>query len=153
MIHTQSSTPLSAVQVEHRGPLTDVWLRRNIRNDVADDIYGSDITYWEADEVYGTISGYVTAEDVTAQFDELWARFETAAIDDHALIAGLRGILGQDTAPDIAMRNVCKGEFVVTPTAIYQAIVNIPRGATLVEGMNVVRTNVEAQLNALQERE
>lgn len=65
---------------------------------------------------------------------------------------GYQEVLGASDG-DTATRNVQKGEFVVTNTAIYQAIVNIPRGATLVEGMNVVRTNVEAQLNALQERE
>lgn len=54
---------------------------------------------------------------------------------------------------DAVTRNVKSGELVVTNSAIYQAIVNIPRGASLVEGMNVVRTNMEAQLNALQERE
>lgn len=157
MVHTQASTPLSVVQVEHRGPLTDVWLRKNIRDDVADNVYGSDIAYWEADEVYGVINGYVTEEEVASRFDELWAKFEEDAMGDRELIeartSGVRDILGSSQSVDTATRNVQKGEFVVTNTAIYQAIVNIPRGASLVEGMNVARTNVEAQLNALQERE
>lgn len=157
MVHTQASTPLSVVQVEHRGPLTDVWLRKNIRDDVADNVYGSDIAYWEADEVYGVINEYVTEEEVASRFDELWAKFEEDTMDDRELIeartSGVRDILGSNQSIDTATRNVQKGEFVVTNTAIYQAIVNIPRGASLVEGMNVVRTNVEAQLNALQERE
>ena len=157
MVHTQASTPLSVVQVEHRGPLTDVWLRKNIRDDVADNVYGSDIAYWEADEVYGVINGYITEEEVASRFDELWAKFEEDTMDDRELIeartSGVRDILGSNQSVDTATRNVQKGEFVVTNTAIYQAIVNIPRGASLVEGMNVVRTNVEAQLNALQERE
>jgi hypothetical protein len=157
MVHTQASTPLSVVQVEHRGPLTDVWLRKNIRDDVADNVYGSDIAYWEADEVYGVINGHVTEEEVASRFDELWVRFEEDSMGDRELIeartSGMRDILGPNRSADAATRNVQKGEFVVTNTAIYQAIVNIPRGASLVEGMNVVRTNVEAQLNALQERE
>ena len=157
MVHTQASTPLSVVQVEHRGPLTDVWLRKNIRDDVADNIYGSDIAYWEADEVYGIIDGYITEDEVAARFDELWNRFEDAAMGDRELIeakvSGVRDILGSSQSTNMATRNVRKGEFVVTGSAIYQAIVNIPRGASLVEGMNVMRTNVEAQLNALQERE
>lgn len=157
MVHTQASTPLSVVQVEHRGPLTDVWLRKNIRDDVADNVYGSDVAYWEADEVYGVINGYVTEDEVAERFDELWSQFEEDAMGDRELIesrtSGVRDILGSSQSVDTATRNVQKGEFVVTNTAIYQAIVNIPRGATLVEGMNVVRTNVEAQLNALQERE
>lgn len=129
-----------------------MWLRRNIRDDVADDVYGSDVTYWEADEVYGTIAGHVSADEVASRFDELWLKFESDSMSDRELIVGMRGTFGE-SSPSIAMRNVCKGEFVVTPTAIYQAIVNIPYGAYLVEGMNVVRTNMEAQLNALQERE
>ena len=157
MVHTQASTPLSVVQVEHRGPLTDVWLRKNIRDDVVDNVYGSDVAYWEADEVYGVINGYVTEEEVASRFDELWAKFEEDTMGDRELIeartSGVRDILGSSQSVDTATRNVQKGEFVVTNTAIYQAIVNIPRGASLVEGMNVVRTNVEAQLNALQERE
>lgn len=157
MVHTQASTPLSVVQVEHRGPLTDVWLRKNIRDDVADNVYGSDIAYWEADEVYGVINGYVTEDEVASRFDELWAKFEEDTMGDRELIeartSGVRDILGSSQSVDTATRNVRKGEFVVTNTAIYQAIVNIPRGASLVEGMNVVRTNVEAQLNALQEME
>ena len=157
MVHTQASTPLSVVQVEHRGPLTDVWLRKNIRDDVVDNVYGSDVAYWEADEVYGVINGYVTEDEVAERFDELWSQFEEDAMGDRELIesrtSGVRDILGSSQSVDTTTRHVQKGEFVVTNTAIYQAIVNIPRGATLVEGMNVVRTNVEAQLNALQERE
>ena len=74
------------------------------------------------------------------------------AAEAESASANVVGVLGASDG-DTATRNVQKGEFVVTNTAIYQAIVNIPRGASLVEGMNVVRTNMETQLNALQERE
>lgn len=62
----------------------------------------------------------------------------------------MRGILGASTT-GIATRNTQAGELVISDGAVYRAIVNIPDGAALVEGMNVVRTSVEEQLNLLQE--
>ena len=66
--------------------------------------------------------------------------------------AGVFGVLGT-SQDETAQRNVAKGEYVITGAGMYRAIVNIPNGAALVEGMNVVRTSVEEQLNALQESE
>jgi len=156
MTHTQSATPLSAIQVEHRGPLTDIWLRRNIRDDVADGIYGSDITYWEADEVYGVVSEYVTEDDVAANFDSLWAKFEEDGMSDRELAESrtseIRDILGASRL-EVATRNTMSGEYIVAGGAVYQAIVNIPNGSTLIEGMNVTKTNMEELFNILQERQ
>ena len=64
-----------------------------------------------------------------------------------------QSIIGGDVTSDVANRNIVKGEYVVSGGSLFIAIVNIPRGAALVEGMNVTRTNMEEQLNALQERQ
>lgn len=124
MKHTQASTPLDAVQVEHRGPLTDVWLRKNIRDDVVDDVYGSDITYWEADEVYGIVMGHATVEGVTPMFDELWDRFEEDAMTDAERIADARDTAStnSDAIAELA-EMVADGE--VTMEDLSQAIMEL----------------------------
>ena len=77
---TCSATPLDAVMVEARpgGATADVWLRRNIEKDVADN--GADaekaIEFYRADELHFVAVGVPSVEEVTAAFDELWEAHE-----------------------------------------------------------------------------
>ena len=77
---TCSATPLDAVTVEARpgGATADVWLRRNIEKDVADN--GADvekaIEFYKADELHFVAVGVPSVEEVTAAFDELWEAHE-----------------------------------------------------------------------------
>ena len=79
-VATRSATPLDAVMVEARpgGATADVWLRRNIEKDVADN--GADaekaIEFYRADELHFVAVGVPTVEEVTAAFDELWDAHE-----------------------------------------------------------------------------
>lgn len=79
-VATCSATPLDAVMVEARpgGATADVWLRRNIEKDVADN--GADaekaIEFYRADELHFVSVGVPTVEEVTAAFDELWDAHE-----------------------------------------------------------------------------
>lgn len=79
-VATCSATPLDAVMVEARpgGATADVWLRRNIEKDVADN--GADaekaIELYRADELHFVAVGVPTVEEVTAAFDELWDAHE-----------------------------------------------------------------------------
>lgn len=79
-VATCSATPLDAVMVEARpgGATADVWLRRNIEKDVADN--GADaekaIEFYRADELHFVAVGVPTVEEVTAAFDELWDAHE-----------------------------------------------------------------------------
>ena len=79
-VATCSATPLDAVMVEARpgGATADVWLRRNIGKDVADN--GADaekaIEFYRADELHFVAVGVPTVEEVTAAFDELWDAHE-----------------------------------------------------------------------------
>ena len=79
-VATCSATPLDAVLVEARpgGATADVWLRRNIEKDVADN--GADaekaIEFYRADELHFVAVGVPTVEEVTAAFDELWDAHE-----------------------------------------------------------------------------
>ena len=79
-VATCSATPLDAVMVEARpgGATADVWLRRNIGKDVADN--GADaekaIEFCRADELHFVAVGVPTVEEVTAAFDELWDAHE-----------------------------------------------------------------------------
>ena len=79
-VATCSATPLDAVMVEARpgGATADVWLRRNIEKDVADN--GADaekaIEFYRADELHFVAVGIPTVEEVTAAFDELWDAHE-----------------------------------------------------------------------------
>lgn len=77
---TCSATPLDAVMVEARpgGATSDVWLRRNIERDVADN--GADtekaIEFWRADELHFVAVGTPSVEEVAAAFNELWDAHE-----------------------------------------------------------------------------
>lgn len=79
-VATCSATPLDAVMVEARpgGATADVWLRRNIGKDVADN--GADaekaIEFYRADELHFVAVGVPSVEEVTAAFDELWEAHE-----------------------------------------------------------------------------
>mgnify|MGYP000280450406 FL=1 len=79
-VTTCSTTPLDAVMVEARpgGATADVWLRRNIEKDVADN--GADaekaIEFYRADELHFMAVGVPSVEEVTAAFDELWEAHE-----------------------------------------------------------------------------
>lgn len=79
-VATCSATPLDAVMVEARpgGATADVWLRRNIEKDVADN--GADaekaIEFYRADELHFVAVGVPTVEEATAAFDEIWDAHE-----------------------------------------------------------------------------
>lgn len=79
-VTTCSATPIDAVMIEARpGSATaDVWLRRNIEKDVADN--GADaekaIEFYRADELHFVAVGVPSVEEVTAAFDELWEAHE-----------------------------------------------------------------------------
>ncbi len=153
MVHTMSATPLDAVLVERQGDHVEVWLRKNIETDWHDNEDGGSQQFWEADEVHGTMPLGTTAADALADFDRIWERFEYSDREYAELIAdGISSILG-GSAGAVTDRNVTKGELVLAGEAAYVAIRNIPRGATLVEGMNVVRTDIAELLNQLQSKE
>lgn len=79
-VTTCSATPIDSVMVEARpgGATADVWLRRNIEKDVADN--GADaekaIEFYRADELHFVAVGVPSVEEVTAAFDELWEAHE-----------------------------------------------------------------------------
>ena len=99
---TCSATPLDAVMVEARlsGATADVWLRRNIEKDVADN--GADneqtIEFYRADELHFVAVGVPSVEEVAAAFDELWEAHEDDELTDTERIDGLIEKLKQTSA-------------------------------------------------------
>lgn len=83
---TCSATPLDAVMIEVRpgGATADVWLRKNIEKDVADN--GADgnmsVEFYRADELHFVTVGVPTVEEVAAAFDELWDAHEGDGLTD-----------------------------------------------------------------------
>lgn len=83
---TCSATPLDAVMIEARpgGATADVWLRKNIEKDVADN--GADgnmsVGFYQADELHFVTVGVPTVEEVAAAFDELWDAHEGDGLTD-----------------------------------------------------------------------
>ncbi len=83
---TCSATPLDAVMIEARpgGVTADVWLRKNIEKDVADN--GADgnmsVEFYRADELHFVTVGVPTVEEVAAAFDELWDAHEGDGLTD-----------------------------------------------------------------------
>lgn len=83
---TCSATPLDAVLIEQRpsGILSDVWLRKNIQKDVADNGIdsGNAIEFYRADEIHFVQAGVPTIDGITAAFDELWSAHEDDGLSD-----------------------------------------------------------------------
>lgn len=83
---TCSATPLDAVMIEARpgGATADVWLRKNIEKDVADN--GAEgnmsVEFYRADELHFVTVGVPTVEEVAAAFDELWDAHEGDGLTD-----------------------------------------------------------------------
>lgn len=90
---TVSATPLEEVLVEARadGMTADVWLRRNIERDVADQgpDAGKAIEFYRADEVHFVHAGVPTVDEAAAAFDALWAAHEHDGMTDAERIAAL----------------------------------------------------------------
>ena len=90
---TVSATQPDAVLIEARadGMTADVWLRRNIEKDVADN--GPDaekaIEFWRADEIHYVQVGVPTVDDAIAAFDELWEAHEEDELTDAERIDAL----------------------------------------------------------------
>lgn len=90
---TVSATPLAAVLIEARADnvTADVWLRKNIERDVADN--GPDaeksIEFYKADELHFVQVGVPTVDEVTAAFDELWEAHEEDELTDAERIDAL----------------------------------------------------------------
>lgn len=89
-VTTCSATPIDSVMIEARpgGATADVWLRRNIEKDVADN--GADaekaIEFYRADELHFVAVGVPSVEEVTAAFDELWEAHEDDELTDREQI-------------------------------------------------------------------
>lgn len=88
---TISATPLDAVLIESRtdGMTADVWLRKNIEQDVYDNGIEGDksVTFYKADEVHFVSVGVPTVDEMTAAFDTLWAAHELDGLTDAERIA------------------------------------------------------------------
>lgn len=73
---TISSTEPARVLVEPRygGVYSDVWLRKNIEKDVADNgMDGTPVEFWRANEVYFTVPGTPSEREIESDFDALWS--------------------------------------------------------------------------------
>lgn len=83
---TVSATPLTPVLIEARadGLTSDVWMRKNIQKDVADNGIdsGKAIEFYRADEIHFVQAGVPTLDGITAAFDELWAAHEDDGLSD-----------------------------------------------------------------------
>ena len=90
---TVSATPPAAVLIETRvdGMTADVWLRKNIEKDVADN--GPDaeksIEFYMADEIHFVQVGVPTVDEVVVAFDELWEAHEDDELTDSERINAL----------------------------------------------------------------
>ena len=94
-----SATPLDAVTVEPRGEMvSDVWLRRNIRETNIESEDGLSQTMWEADVVSGTLPGLPSVSYVRDRFAQLWSAFEEADMTDRELIELRSDTLGDGLA-------------------------------------------------------
>ena len=104
---TVSATPLAAVLIEARadGMTADVWLRRNIEKDIADNGPDADkaIEFYKADELHFVQLGVPTLDEVTAAFDELWEAHDGDELTDSERIDA---VMAQLEATNAALDDV-----------------------------------------------
>jgi hypothetical protein len=94
-----SATPLDAVTVEPRGEMvSDIWLRRNIRETNIESEDSLSQTMWEADVVSGTLPGLPSVSYVRDRFAQLWSAFEEADMTDRELMELRSDTLGEGLA-------------------------------------------------------
>lgn len=78
VVESVSAHRPAGVQVERRGLVSDVWIRRDIaEEEVAMPEGGGARTQWRCREVHLTLPGTPTVAEVTAMADELWAKDAT----------------------------------------------------------------------------
>lgn len=143
--------------MRQRSECADIWLRRNIVHDWHDNPDGSSQEFWSADEVYGTIPSGTTAEQVAADFDKLWLRFDSAGLTDReyaertaqASTDAVGSIIGDSGTAGYAPDNIKEGELFVAGGAAYVALENIARGERLRDGNNVKKTTVTKYVTEL----
>lgn len=113
-VTTRSATQLDAVSVEARagGAAADVWLRKNIVEDAADqgEQDGDAIKYWQADELHFVAVGVPSVEEVTAAFDELWTAHEDDELSDSERMDKLSQAIEDNTAALIELGDLIGGD-------------------------------------------
>lgn len=73
MEHTQSATELMPVAIEPNGSGgADIWLNRNITTVEVPLDDGGTQTMWQAEQVHYVSSDIPTAQEIEANFDEVW---------------------------------------------------------------------------------
>lgn len=111
---TISSTRPDAVLVEARpgGMTADVWLRRDIEQDTADNGEDADAAteYWTAEELHYVAAGVPTADEVAADFDNIWAAHEDDGLTDSERMARLAQSIADNTAALIELGDLLGGE-------------------------------------------
>lgn len=111
---TRSATQLDAVSVEARagGAAADVWLRKNIVEDAADqgEREGDAIKFWQADELHFVAVGVPSVEEVTANFDELWTAHEDDELSSSERFDKLSQAIEDNTAALIELGDLIGGE-------------------------------------------
>lgn len=72
------------IEARADGLTSDVWMRKNIQKDVADNgrEAGNAIEFYRADEIHFVQAGVPTLEGVNAAFNELWAAHEDDGLTD-----------------------------------------------------------------------
>lgn len=113
-VTTYSATRPSTVLIEPRpgGLSSDVWLRRNVEKDEADNGFDDEraVEFYRADEVHFVQAGLPTADEIEAAFDELWAAHEDDGLGDPERIALLGEAIEQQAAALLELGDLIGGE-------------------------------------------
>ena len=87
-IYTHSATQFDPVMVEHAasGACSDVWLRRDIEQDTADNgPDGTPYEFWTADELHFIVPGTPSVAEIAAEFDALWDAHDGNDLSDREM--------------------------------------------------------------------
>lgn len=89
IVQSHSSESPKTAQCERYGRHTEVWLRKNIQQDTADNYDGSGTDFYVYDELHFTVAGTLTEEQAQAQFDALWDEHKYDGVGAEELVKKL----------------------------------------------------------------
>lgn len=159
MVSTASDTRIDPVMLVRNGPVTEVWLRKNIEHRTVVNDGGGEQQMWFADEAHGIVPGTPAAAEIEGDFDALWDRFETDGMTDRELVNyratqltdALASSLG-DTEQATATENHAVGSYLTWDGTLWRVTAPIARGERIRDGVNVTPTSVAAELLMMRER-
>lgn len=93
--------------------MSAVWLRKNIIKDTAENAHSEGVDvydFWTCDEMSFIVQGTPTVDELTADFDSLWAAHESDGLTDAERFEAMSARLDEQDAALMELGDLLGGE-------------------------------------------